>query len=111
MNYRCRMLEPETKQLVKRLWHFVHPYRGGLILSLGFWCVGGPLAQVHPLVWKYVVDDVLLARTAAGLWLALVVMFVSHLLATLCAALQSYCLEKAGQGFVRDVRNALFTHL
>ena len=70
-----------------------------------------PLAQVHPLVWKYAVDDVLLARNAAGLWLALAVMVVSQVLATLFSALQTYCLEKAGQGFVRDVRNAVFAHL
>ncbi len=47
----------------------------------------------------------------AGLWVALVVMLGSQLLATLFAALQSYSIEKAGQGFVRDVRNAVFAHL
>lgn len=92
-------------------WCFLRPYRAYLLLSLGFLCVGAPLAQVHPLIWKYVVDDVLLARNASGLWVALLVMLASQLLATLFAALQNYFIEKAGQGFVRDVRNAVFVHL
>ena len=81
------------------------------MLSLAFLCIAAPLAQVHPLVWRYVVDDVLLAGNAAGLWVALGVMLASQLAATLFAALQSYFIEKAGQGFVRDVRNAVFSHL
>jgi ATP-binding cassette, subfamily B, bacterial len=105
------MFAGDTKRLIERTWRFLRPYRGYLVLSLGFLCVGAPLAQVHPLIWKYVVDDVLLKRNAAGLWVALVVMLGSQLLATLFAALQSYYIDKAGQGFVRDVRNAVFAHL
>jgi ATP-binding cassette subfamily B protein len=105
------MFARDTKRLIERTWRFLRPYRGYLVLSLGFLCVGAPLAQVHPLIWKYVVDDVLLKRNAAGLWVALVVMLGSQLLATLFAALQSYYIDKAGQGFVRDVRNAVFAHL
>jgi ATP-binding cassette, subfamily B, bacterial len=105
------MFATDTKRLVGRIWVFLFPYRGWLMLSLAFLCIAAPLAQVHPLVWRYVVDDVLLARNAAGLWVALGVMLASQLIATLSAALQSYFIEKAGQGFVRDVRNAVFSHL
>jgi ABC-type multidrug transport system fused ATPase/permease subunit len=105
------MLADETKRLIGRIWHFLHPYRRWLLLSLGFLFVGVPLGQVHPLIWKYVVDDVLVAKNAGGLWIALLVMLGSHLLATVFGALQGYYLEKAGQGFVRDVRNAVFEHL
>jgi ABC-type multidrug transport system fused ATPase/permease subunit len=105
------MWAADTKRLMERTWSFLRPYRTLLCLSLGFLFLAAPLAQVHPLVWKYAVDDVLLARNAAGLWLALAVMVVSQVLATLFSALQTYCLEKAGQGFVRDVRNAVFAHL
>jgi ATP-binding cassette, subfamily B, bacterial len=105
------MFAADTKRLVGRIWLFLFPYRGWLTLSLAFLCIAAPLAQVHPLVWKYVVDDVLIAGNVAGLWVALVVMLTSQLVATLAAALQSYFIEKAGQGFVRDVRNAVFSHL
>ena len=105
------MFAADTKRLIGRIWFFLFPYRGWLMLSLAFLCIAAPLAQVHPLVWKYVVDDVLLAGNAAGLWVALGVMLASQLAATLFAALQSYFIEKAGQGFVRDVRNAVFSHL
>jgi ABC-type multidrug transport system fused ATPase/permease subunit len=105
------MFAADTKRLVERTWGFLRPYRAYLLLSLGFLGVGAPLAQVHPLIWKYVVDDVLLARNASGLWVALLVMLASQLLATLFAALQNYFIEKAGQGFVRDVRNVVFVHL
>ena len=105
------MFAADTKRIIGRIWLFLCPYRAWLILSLAFLCMAAPLAQVHPLVWKYVVDDVLLAGKAAGLWVALVVMLASQLAATLFTALQGYFLEKAGQGFVRDVRNAIFSHL
>jgi ABC-type multidrug transport system fused ATPase/permease subunit len=105
------MLAEETKRLIGRIWHFLYPYRGRLLLSVGFLFVGVPLGQIHPLIWKYVVDDVLIAKNAGGLWIALMVMLASHLLATVFGALQGYFLEKAGQGFVRDVRNAVFGHL
>ena len=105
------MFAADTKRLIRRIWLFLFPYRGWLILSLAFLCIAVPLAQVHPMIWKYVVDDVLLARNAAGLWVALAIMLASQLAATLFAALQSYFIEKAGQGFVRDVRNAVFSHL
>ena len=105
------MFAADTKRLVERTWGFLRPYRAYLLLSLGFLGVGAPLAQVHPLIWKYVVDDVLLARNASGFWVALLVMLASQLLATLFAALQNYFIEKAGQGFVRDVRNVVFAHL
>ncbi|HEY5741111.1 MAG TPA: ABC transporter ATP-binding protein, partial [Terrimicrobiaceae bacterium] len=105
------MSEEESKRLIARTWHFLRPYRACLLLSLGFLAIAVPLAQVHPLVWRYVVDDVLLARNVTGLWLALLVMLASQLLASLSSALQGYYIEKAGQGFVRDVRNAVFQHL
>jgi ATP-binding cassette subfamily B protein len=105
------MFAADTKRLIERTWQFLRPFRGYLALSVGFLCIGAPLAQVHPLIWRYVVDEVLLERNAAGLWVALAVMVGAQLLATLFAALQSYSLEKAGQGFIRDVRNAVFAHL
>jgi ATP-binding cassette, subfamily B, bacterial len=105
------MFAADTKRLAGRIWLFLFPYRGWLALSLAFLCIAAPLAQVHPLVWKYVVDDVLIAGNVTGLWVALLVMLASQLVATLAAALQGYFIEKAGQGFVRDVRNAIFSHL
>jgi ATP-binding cassette, subfamily B, bacterial len=105
------MFAADTKRLIGRIWVFLRPYRAWLMLSLAFLCIAAPLAQVHPLIWKYVVDDVLLARNATGLWVALMVMLTSQLAATLFGALQSFFIEKAGQGFVRDVRNAVFAHL
>ena len=93
------MFAADTKRLIGRVCFFLFPYRGWLMLSLAFLCMAAPLAQVHPLIWKYVVDDVLLGGNAVGLWGALVVMLTSQWVATLFAALQSYFIEKAGQGF------------
>jgi ATP-binding cassette subfamily B protein len=105
------MLQEDTKRLVRRTWDFLRPYRKWLLLSAGFLFIGVPLAQVHPLIWKYVVDDVLAARDAGGLCIALLVMLASYSLGTAAGALQGYYLEKAGQAFVRDARNAVFLHL
>lgn len=100
-----------TRDLLRIVWGFLQPYRVPVFISIGLLFISVPLAQVHPLVWRYVVDDVLVARNAAGLWAALAIMLGAQLLAVATGAVQGWLLEKSGQGFVRDARNAVFAKL
>lgn len=70
-----------------------------------------PLAQVHPLVWRYVVDEVIPDQLAGGLIAAILIMIGAQILASGTGAIQEYFLEKAGQSFVRDVRNAIYARV
>ncbi len=94
----------ENRQLVREVWQRLRPYRGWLIASLGALFIAVPFGQLHPLFWKYVVDHVLPDRDVPALFWVLALMLVSYLVATAASALQDYFLERAGQGFVRDVR-------
>lgn len=78
------------------------------LLLLG---VSVPLSQVHPLVWRFVVDNLLSHPDPRALLGAIGIMLGAQLLASATGALHGYLLGKAGQGLVRDVRSALFERL
>lgn len=99
------------KVLVAETWRYLKPYKAGVFGALALLLVAVPMSHVHPLVWKYVVDDVLAEQNVRGLWIALGIMLVAHVLAVSTGALQGWLLEKSGQSFVRDMRNAVFGHL
>jgi len=99
------------RELTGIVWKYLRPYRTAIFGSIGLLFIAVPLAQIHPLVWRYVVDDVIVARDLRGLLAAVGVMLGAQLLATLVGAWQSWLLEKSGQAFVRDIRNAVFARL
>lgn len=99
------------REVAATVWKYLAPYKVGIFLSLGLLFVAVPLGQVHPLVWRYVVDEVLVARDGSGLVMALGIMIGAHLLASTTGSFQTWLLEKSGQGFVRDMRNAVFAHI
>lgn len=99
------------RQLIGVVWSYLRPYRWPLIGSVSLLFIAVPIGQVHPLVWRYVVDHVIIDRHIHGLVIALGVMLGAQLLAVAIGAWQSWLLEKSGQAFVRDVRNAVFARL
>jgi len=99
------------RDLVAIVWSYLRPCRVPLAGSTALLFVAVPLAQIHPLVWRYVVDDVLPNRNLHGLIVALAIMLGAQFLAVSVGAWQSWLLEKSGQQFVRDLRNAVFARL
>jgi ABC-type multidrug transport system fused ATPase/permease subunit len=70
-----------------------------------------PLGLVHPWVWKFVVDEVVMRRRLGLLGPALIVMVLAQLSAAVLNALRSNLLEKVGQCFVLDLRNEVYGKL
>ncbi len=99
------------RELVAIVWKYLRPYRVAVFASVSLLLLVVPLSQVHPLVWRYVVDDVIGNRDVNGLLAALGIMLGAQFLAVAIGAWQSWLLEKSGQGFVRDLRNAVFARL
>lgn len=97
--------------IVLRLFAFLKPYRRNVIL--GFLClvldVGLELAPGF--VWKVIVDDVILARHLEKLPLAGVMMVVIAGTEAVISRWRRLLLEQTGQGFVFDLRTALFAKL
>jgi len=97
--------------LIREVLRRLRPYRGALLASFIALLVAVPFSQLHPLFWKYVVDTVLPARDEVLLLVVIVGMLLSYGIGAGAGALQDYWLEKAGQGFVRDMRVEAYARL
>ncbi len=95
----------------RRLVPYLRPYRARIALGVSLLLVGTPLGSAHPLIWKYIVDVVVVQRHVNRLVPALLLMFALQGLATLLDAVKSVILEKVGQRFVFDLRNAVYQKL
>lgn len=92
----------------RRLLRDLHPYRGLLLAGLGLLIITVPASIFHPLVWKFVVDDVLVARQINLLAPALLVMIAVQGVAILAGAWRNRLFAEAGQRYVKDLRNRLY---
>ena len=99
---------PPAVSVFRRLAPFLRPYRAQIALGVGLLLVATPLGAAHPLVWKYIVDEVVIRRRPAMLVPALLLMFALQGLATVLDAAKSILLERVGQRFVFDLRNAVY---
>jgi ABC-type multidrug transport system fused ATPase/permease subunit len=80
---------------------------------IGFICLllATPAQMFPPLVWKYVVDEVIMNRKVDHLLPAMLVMLAVHLVGMGLSAARTYLLGVAGQRFVADLRNRLHDKL
>ncbi|MBI3828576.1 MAG: ABC transporter ATP-binding protein [Planctomycetes bacterium] len=104
--------------MLSRLLGMLKPHKGRLILGGILLLVATPLSLFHPIVWKYIVDDVLLntdlpdvSSKFAKLWPALGVMMAVHYLGSLLSAARTHLLGVVGQQFVADLRARLHAKL
>lgn len=110
---------PQTKpktRLFARILPYLKPRTPQIALGIVLLLLGTPLGAAHPLIWKYIVDEVVArgrfdALAIQRLGAALVVMLAVQALATGLDAWKSIVLERVGQKFVFDLRNALYAKL
>ncbi len=106
---------------VRRLLGYLHPYRWHLLFGLLLLLLSTPAQLFAPLVWMFVVDQVILADTPAGIeWagtrtnlllLALALMLLVYLLGTVMSVGHRYVMGFVGQRFIYDMRTDLYRHL
>lgn len=94
-----------------RLLSYLRPYKGKV--ALGFVCllVSIALELAPPLVWKDVVDNVVIRRQMAALWPAVAALTLIQGGSVGLSAVRTWLLENVGQRFVYDLRNALYEKL
>lgn len=94
-----------------RLLGLMRPYT--VPIAIGFLCLmlATPAQMFPPLVWKYVVDEVIMNRKVGHLLPAMLVMLAVHLVGMGLSAARTYLLGVAGQRFVADLRNRLHEKL
>ncbi|MCS7224361.1 MAG: ABC transporter ATP-binding protein/permease, partial [Armatimonadetes bacterium] len=94
-----------------RLLKLTYPYRWSIALGLCCLLFATPASLFHPLVWRFIVDEVILNHRHHLLIPALVVMVVVQLIGVALSSLRTYVLGRAGQRFVYDLRQALYEKL
>ena len=67
-----------------------------------------PAQLFHPLVWRFIVDEVILLGQKNLLLPAVLVMVGVHILGAALGSLRTYLLGVAGQKMVRDLRNEIY---
>src|SRR5688572_21259826 len=94
-----------------RLLRYLKPYRWRVLAGLLCLLVATPATLVHPWIWKYIVDTVVMQRRPDLLAPALGLMLGLHFLGAVLNALRSNLLEKVGQCFVQDLRIEMYRKL
>ncbi len=92
---------------LRRLAGLLGPARRDLAIGLLLVLLATPLELVHPLVWKHVVDDVLVPADRGPLLPLLLLMVGAHLLGTLFGSLRVVTLSRAGNRVVSELRHRL----
>ena len=67
-----------------------------------------PAQLFHPLVWRFIVDEVIILDQKSLLLPAVLVMVGVHILGAALGSLRTYLLGVAGQKMVRDLRNEIY---
>ena len=97
--------------VLRRLLPYLRPHRKKIVLGVVLLLIATPLGSAHPLIWKYIVDVVIVKKRVGMLVPALLLMFAIQGLATLLDAVKGIVLERVGQRFVFDLRNAVYAKL
>jgi len=97
--------------VLRRLLPYLRPHRKKIVLGIVLLLIATPLGSAHPLIWKYIVDVVIVKKRVGMLMPALLLMFAIQGLATLLDAVKGIVLERVGQRFVFDLRNAVYAKL
>lgn len=94
-----------------RLLRLMRPYVVPIVIGFTCLVLATPAQMFPPLVWKYVVDEVIMNREVEHLLPAMLVMLAVHLIGMGLSAARTYLLGVAGQRFVADLRNRLHDKL
>lgn len=94
-----------------RLLKYLKPYWWQIAVGLLCLLLATPAQLFHPLVWKFIVDEVIVNHKIGLLLPALLVMVAVHFVGVGLSAARTYLLGVIGQRFVFDLRNELYKEL
>ncbi|MBI5832221.1 MAG: ABC transporter ATP-binding protein [Armatimonadetes bacterium] len=96
---------------ILRLLGLMKPYRRYLLIGLVALVLSTPAQLFHPLVWKFIIDDVVTKHQPHLLVPALLVMFGVHLVGAALSAVRTYALGVGTQRLACDLRNQLYARV
>jgi ATP-binding cassette subfamily B protein len=94
-----------------RIVRFFRPYRLEVTVVLGAILLTSTIGVINPILLKLLIDVAIGRRDFALLNLFVVLMIVLPIVSSLIGVGQSYLNNMVGQGVMRDLRHALYSHL
>ncbi|GAB3916126.1 ABC transporter ATP-binding protein [Mucilaginibacter boryungensis] len=98
-------------RLLKRVMHYVTPYRGIFIIS-GFLTVFlAVIALVQPILMEKAVDNYIVVSNYNGLVFIVCLMLAQLVVQTIAQYYQTYLTNSLGESVIRDLRIHIFNHV
>ncbi|MBV9469494.1 MAG: ABC transporter ATP-binding protein [Abitibacteriaceae bacterium] len=101
----------KSKAIFWRLLPYLRPHTRTIAFGLLLLLISIPASNFHPLVWGYIVDQVIGRQQVNMLIPAVGAMFAVQAVGTVLGAWRSNLLEKVGQWMVFDLRNQMYAKL
>ncbi|MBW3625015.1 MAG: ABC transporter ATP-binding protein/permease [Armatimonadetes bacterium] len=102
------MTRASSDSVFRRLLPYLRPYGKQIAFGLGCLLLAIPANNFHPLVWMFVVNEVIGNRRVEMLLPALGAMFLVQAFGTVLGAWRTNVLDKVGQRLVFDLRNRVY---
>jgi ATP-binding cassette, subfamily B, bacterial len=106
-----RLDRTQTLRLLGRAVRFAGPYRGTMLGALGFVVISTLATLAGPVLVRYGIDEGIRVGDEAALNAAVVAYILVTLVAYVVARQQYLYINRAGEGFLRDLRVRVFDHL
>jgi ATP-binding cassette subfamily B multidrug efflux pump len=97
--------------LLKRVMHYVTPYRGVFILSAFLTVFLAVVALVQPILMEKAVDNYIMVSNYNGLVFIISLMLLQLVVQTVAQYYQTYLTNSLGESVIRDLRIHIFNHI
>ncbi len=104
-------LRQVDRQVLVRIWSYVSPHKGQLVLVVAAVLVQALLGAVPPLLYRYFIDTVLETGDARRLLLLTGMLLVLPLLAVGIGLVQQTFATRLGETLVHELRQAMYDHV
>lgn len=103
--------EGADSKLIRRLYHFVRPYRWSLLLALGLTLAAAWLGTVRPKLTQVAVDDYIAPGDLQGLYTIVLLLIAALLGEYILLIANTYLTRWVGQSALHDLRTTVFQKL
>lgn len=99
------------KGAYRRLWSYLNPYKKQFASAIAFMVIFGASDGAIPFLIKHILDGIFAEQQRSLLYVLPVVLLVFAFFRATCDFFQQYLMAKTGHEIVRDIRNAVNSHI
>src|SRR5476651_1025113 len=98
-------------KLLKRVMHYVTPYRGIFVLSAFLTVFLAVIALAQPILMQKAVDDYIVVSNYNGLVFIVLLMIAQLVIQTIAQYYQTFLTNSLGESVIRELRIHVFNHI